>query len=186
VVLRSLFETTARFAWIAVEPTTRMPRWLKWDRDHRLNAQQALADVGDPIHMPDDALAVFKRESDAADRGMPNLKVITAEADSHWSHVIESHGTPSSRFGLAGLYRVLYAHTSAVGHGNAIALQNFVTSGGPHIRVVVAGELIGDDQPYGLASIVFSMALLVFERAFSSPGITEALDALFTRFPDTR
>lgn len=186
VVLRTLYETIVRFAWIAADPTARMPRWLKWDRLSRLNAEQALANVGDPRLMPAETRAIFEQESNAVDQGMPSLQAIVGDADSYWSSRINSHGGPSTPYGLSGLYRILYAHTSAIAHGNAMALQSFVGSKSPGVLVVLSGELIGEDQPYGLATVVFTMALRIFEQAFAVPGITEKLEKLVDAYPDPR
>jgi hypothetical protein len=180
VILRSLYEHLLRFSWLAIDPGKHMPLWIKWDRKHRLEVDRVMRAANDPLTIPEQATERFKREIASVRGEMPKLERMAEQVDTHWSKVSQLHSGPDERYGFSGMHRVVFRHCSAVAHGSAIGLKAVIGSG------VVGRETPGLDDPFAMATVIYSMGLLVFADAFFIPGVLEALDAIFAAFPDPR
>ena len=185
-VSRSLFEHVTRFAWLAADPSGRMPLWIKWDRQERIKVDNDLAEVRDTRRLPAEIRLRFERERDAIPGSLPGLKDLAIAADMYWSRVLPEHANDRTRYGLTGVYRVLYRHSSAISHGTAYGLSTFVRQAAPGLLLIGDEQIEAGHSPFSYSAIVYAMGLLIHAHAFDVEGMREALDAVFAAAPDPR
>lgn len=184
-LLRSLYEHVTRFAWLAVDPPRRVPLWVKWDREERIKVDNDLKEAKDERRLPPEVRAAYEAERDGIKGDLPGLKDLAMAADNHWSKVLTEHAGREGRYGLTGLYRVLYRHSSAVTHGTAYGLGGVVESAGPGL-LLVGLEHPFMHNPFSFAGVVYAMGLIIYAEAFAVGGMVEALDAVFAAHRDPR
>lgn len=175
-LMRSLYEHVVTFAWLAVDPAERLPRWIRADAQNRLQAHDELAKLGDGFLNSADEQHF--RGLVAAGKGMPRLPVVSREADDHWSKVLDRvHSRADERYGFAGLYRAMYRVTSKYVHPTPLGVNNTLAVPQPGV-VVLVGETVLMPEPFTLSPIIFTMGLLVAEEALCWPD-RETLMRLF-------
>jgi hypothetical protein len=154
------------------------------DRKERLKVDSDLRQVNDSVRLPDNVRARYEAERNAIVGELPGLKDQAIAADNHWSARIESHAARDQRHGLAGMYRMIYRHSSAVAHGTAYGLTGIAAAAGPGLcQVGVEHRFVYD--PFRLAGVVYSTGLLIYAEAFAIRGMVEALGELITKHPDS-
>jgi len=184
-LLRSLYEHVTRFAWLAVDPPKHLPLWLKWDREERLKVDNDLIEAKDQRRLPGAVRAQFEAERDSIPGKLQPLKELAQQADDYWSARLEAHAGREARYGLTGLYRVLYRHSSAVAHGTAYGLGGVVESAGPGL-LLVGPEHPFMHNPFSFAGVVYAMGMIIYAETFAIGDMLEALDAVFATHRDPR
>lgn len=177
-LLRSLYDHVVTFAWLAADPPPRLALWRKDDLKERLKIHREFAHAGEEL-LPDDVREGMERSVAQIEGSAPNLADKAAIADRHWIpriDALEPHGMRSFR----GFYTILFRDQSGLVHATMRGL-NHVTIDLEHERkrVVLEGPL-GSSSPYGMATAVYGIGLLVAAQALGWPDADE-VDAIFAR-----
>lgn len=177
VVLRTMFEHVVTFAWLAADPSDRLPAWVKYDRQKRIAADNDARAAGDSL-LNDQERASFQQEIDTCSGNFPDLAARAHAADVHWSALLEQHPGPESRYSFRGMYRVLYRHTSALTHVTPYGLHAFIAGDPPNL--IIGGELVPEEfNSFTLAPAVLGSGLVISGEALGWPTFEE-LDEAFT------
>jgi hypothetical protein len=168
-LLRSLYEYTTTFAWIAADPETRTRRWLRSDYSERLHTDDDFRAAGTPL-LEDDVRAELQAYGDDL-RMMPDLVGRADGADTAWNALFaeklpEAGDYASSR----GLYRLIFRGASGFTHPTTRALKRFISGGD--------GQFVVDvERPYGgallTASFMLALALLVSAEVLQWPATAD-------------
>lgn len=168
IILRTMFEHIATFAWLAADPTTRMPLWVRNDREQRLKADNDARSVNDPL-LSDQLRQMFQADIDAVPSGAPAYPVLpdrARQADLHWQANIEHYPGPNERSSLRGTYRILYRMGSAFAHATPMGLDEVVQKAAPDTLV------IGPKQPFNQQFNFFTIAPTVLGTGLLISGVT--------------
>src|SRR5207247_2432185 len=114
ILLRSLYEHVTTFAWLAADPTEeRLKRWMKSDRQARLDSDEDCKQFGVEL-LTKDQRAMFEKQVQDLPKAMPDLKQRAEAADEAWEGKITGlRGSGESR-SFRGMYGVGYRHHSAI------------------------------------------------------------------------
>jgi hypothetical protein len=169
VLCRVLFEHVVTVAWLAVDPTTRLPRALKGECEHLRKADDALKKLvtGERDAKRLEQMRQYVRG--VSEPEMPDLLTRAREADSYWGRLLDTFHR--GRRGFEGLYTVVYRNYSLFTHPSVWASEVFVAGAG-------ASRTIGRPQPQGdhaitMAPILFAQALLIAADRFNWPPAEE-------------
>ena len=165
VLCRVLFEHVVTFAWLAVDPSTRLPRALKSEYEHLRKANEAIKRLvtGEREAKRIEQMRQYVRGVSGPE--MPDMFTRSREADSHWGRLLDTFHQGSR--GFEGLYTVVYRNYSLFTHPSVWASEAFVTGAG-------ASRTIGRPQPQGdhaitMAPVLFAQALLLAADQFRWP-----------------
>jgi hypothetical protein len=211
VLLRTLYESTVVFAWIALAPEKHVDRWIASCQENELHAHNDWQEAGRALLSEQQLVeyhahvAKVRRDGGFERSGsgrlppiMPAVDLMAKKCDDHWGSVVpgwsqnswagdlgEVTGWHSS---LRGLYRFVYRYGSSVVHSGHRSLDPFVTSDGP--RVLVHDENKADSLlPYGLGCYLLGLTIGVAEQEFGWPSYGEAArilsvyDSIFAQGP---
>lgn len=119
--LRSLFEHTVTFAWIAVDAAAHFPRWLQHDyRSMKAADVDAERTLGQGILTAQER-AVLEGKLDSLVSGLPKVPDRASAADDYWGDRIRTVGL-KGRHSLRSQYIAYYRHLSAIEHPTLISL----------------------------------------------------------------
>lgn len=178
---RSLYKHAVHFAWLAAEPSeARLQEWRKYDLKQRLKADADMRRFGQQS-FTDEKRAALRAQVAALVGKKLILDQLAVVADRYWAPRIAglTVGTIQS---FAGLYASLYRYYSATAHPTMLGLNRVsddLDRGRRRIR------LEGDYQgtgPYGMATVVFGLALYASATAIGWPS-SNAIDSVFERHP---
>jgi hypothetical protein len=183
-LLRSLYEHLVHFAWLAADPSrARIEEWHKNDLRMRLAADDDARRRGVPLYS-DQQRAEFQRQV-AAMTGRPlKLEQLAEAADKAWDGRLEAIGlgSASQPKSFRGLYAFVYRNYSAGAHPSLRGLNPVVEDVTvTRKRIVVEGPYDGSG-PYGLATVLYAVALYVAAAALQWPD-TDDVEAVFERYP---
>ena len=182
-LLRSLYEHAVHLAWLGAEPSAeRIERWRSYDLRQRLKADDDARQRG--IELFTDAQ---RSQLEAQISGMTGGDLVLADlalvADSHWSGKLPGMGQQDQPQSFRGLYPFVYRHYTAVAHPRYQGLNHVVedaTPGRQRVRLEGRHEGMG---PYGLATVVFALALYVAADTLGWPKKGQKVNAIFERYP---
>lgn len=180
---RSLYEHAVHFAWLAADPSERVRDWHRYDLDQRLKAEADMRRYGRR------ALTDAKREALQAQlaalggRRVLKLDQLALASDRYWIGKIPGLERGESIQSFGGLYASLYRWYSGIAHPTALGLNRVSDNIGPRRRRVrVETEYIGRG-PYGMATVVFGLALFIAAAALGWPT-KDQIEAVFARYSD--
>lgn len=180
---RSRYEHAVRFAWLAVEPrATRLRDSHRYDLDQRLKADADKRRHGHPS-FTDARRAGLEAELAALSGGKAlKLEQLALAADTYWTGKIPGVEARSKLNSFRGLYASLSRWYSGMVHPTALGL-NRVTDDlkRSRRRIRTDAEYTGSG-PYGMATVVFGLALFAAPYALGWPS-TEEIDAAFSHGP---
>jgi hypothetical protein len=174
VLLRSLYEHVVTFAWLGADPTEeRMQRWMKSDRQARLDADDDCRQLG-VIVLTDEQRAMFERQVKNLPKEMPTLEQRTRAADTAWkSKIAGLRGSDQPR-SFRGLYGIAYRHHSALAHPSDMGINRVVVDfGGGRQRVQLEKRDPEMTGPFGMAVVVYALGLLVASETLDWPPVDD-------------
>jgi hypothetical protein len=181
-LLRSLYEHAVHLAWLAADPSPeRLQRWRRYDLRMRQKADDDARQRG--IELFTDGQ---RAELDAQVAGMEGGDLVLCDlaqaADESWNGKLPGLGDHTEAQSFRGLYAILYRSYTTVAHPRYQGLNNVVEQLGENRqRVRLEGHHEGNG-PYGLATVVFALAMYVADRALGWSSEGEVI-AIFERYP---
>jgi hypothetical protein len=158
VLIRSLYEQTVTFLWVASDPPTHYRRWAEDSNWYSLRMHNDMVKFVGEGFLTEGAVGRAKKA-----RRMPSLIERAVQADEAWKDLrgMYQAGHPLS---LRGQYMLLYRSGSNVAHGSLPGLEPYVSFVGNRYVVQRAREttLVW----YALASPLLATALVVAARTF--------------------
>jgi len=181
-LLRTLFENTVTFSWIAIDPGSRVPAWYRtsyyWELHEHLDWEKAGRGLRTPAEVKELRVQAG-RKSD----GLPGVPTMAAKADEHWGALVpgwsptSSASDPGVFASLRGLYRYIYQRGSAAAHSRAGGLDPFVTIDGDNVKVH-AETPANDYLPYSLGLYTLGFAIAASEQSMGWPSYRQAMRIL--------
>jgi hypothetical protein len=178
-LLRSLYDHVVTFAWLAVDPPARLGPWRKNDLEERLKMAREF-DASDTELLPRLARAQMERDIANTEGSVPGLADMALNADKHWlPRIPDLDGTGFKSF--RGLYTVLFREHSGLVHATMRGLNHVtVDLDPPRKRLVLQAPLDGSRGPYGMATVIHTLGLLVASQSLGWPEADE-VRAIHTR-----
>lgn len=181
ILLRSLYEHAVHFAWLAVDPGSRIEEWHKDDLVSRLKAEADARAHGVEL-LRDDVRFGFEAQVARMRGSALILTNLAFAADAHWTGALPAMRGRGEAMSFRGLYALLYRYYSGVAHPSMQGLNRVVDDlGGTRHRVRLESQYQGNG-PYGLATMVFALALYVAANTIGWPRAPE-IEAIFERYP---
>ncbi len=131
---RILYEHVTTFAWLAIDPSTRMERWLASDAKQRLSTADDMKKLerSDPI--PTDARQEMERRAKA--KTLPSLVDMAAAVDREWSARLPELSAPTGHYAsFRGMYTGVFREGSAFIHARTYAIEPMVSTSGLQVLV---------------------------------------------------
>jgi hypothetical protein len=181
VLLRSLYEHVVHFAWLAADPSDeRIEEWIKDDLRLRLIADNDARAHGEWLYSDREGM---QRQVEAMKGNRLVLADLAAAADKAWQGKLDAVGhKPKTKLSFRGLYAFVYRNYSAGAHPSYRGLNPVVEDLTPTLkRVVLEGPPEGRG-PYGLATVIYSLALYVAAGSIGWPA-EDDVEATFKAYP---
>lgn len=180
-LLRSLHDHVVTFAWLGVDPPPRLALWRKQDLEERLKIHREFAAAGEQL-LPDADREQMERDVARLDGKAPDLASKAAMADEHWIPRIGAL-RPGSLSSFRGFYTVLFREQSGLVHATMRGLNHVTIDLAPTRKRVVLEAPLGESTgPYGMATVVYGVGLLVAAQSLGWPDADE-IEAIFARYP---
>jgi hypothetical protein len=179
-LLRSLYDHVVTFAWLAADPPARLALWRKEDLKERLKIHGEFAAVGEQL-LSDADREQMERDVARIEGTAPDLASKAAMADKHWIPRIEAL-QPHSLRSLRGFYTILFREQSGLVHATMRGLNHVTIDLAPSRKRVVLEGPPGESSPYGMATVVYGIGLLVAAQSLGWPDADE-IEAIFARYP---
>lgn len=181
-LLRSLYDHVVTFAWLAADPVERLPLWRKEDLEERLKMDREFAAAGEDL-LPDEVRDQMERDVGAIEGTAPDLASKAFAADRFWLPRINAMRGTGLR-SLRGFYTVFFRQHSGLVHATMRGLNHVtVDLNGPRKRLVMEDPLEGSRGPYGSATVVYGIGLLVAAQSLGWPD-ADQVEAIFDCFRD--
>lgn len=171
-LLRSLYDHVVTFAWLAVDPPGRLGPWRKADLLERLKMAREFDAVGVEL-MPAAVREQMEHDVKHIEGSVPGLADMARDADEHWLPRLtgDLDGTGFNSF--RGLYTVLFRNHSGLVHATMSGLNHVtIDLNLPRRRVVRQAPLDGSRGPYGMATVIHGLGLLVAAQSLGWPAAT--------------
>ncbi len=177
ILLRSLYEHAVHLAWLAVDPSAaRIEGWRKDDLIRRLKADADVRGRGIAL-FTDDVRTQLQASVDAMQGDPLILTNLATAADAWWAGKLPGLGPQTEPASFRGLYAVLYRDYSGVAHPSFRGLNPVVEDLSPiHRRVRLESRYEGHG-PYGMATVIFALALYVASDTLGWPQASEITGA---------
>lgn len=141
ILLRSLYEGVLVFGWVAIDPVSHLPRWIKKTAGEALKADNDWTLIGSPVLDEENRAYCEQKVGDQAVRYAPNAPDMAQQVDVHWSHtypgIAKLSGEPADVVSFRGMYRHVYRSGSGETHYDLRTLKPFYTikkSGEVHVH----------------------------------------------------
>lgn len=181
-LLRSLYDHVTTFAWLAADPVRRLPLWRKEDLEERLKIDREIVAAGE-VMLPDDARAQMGRDLATIEGNAPDLASKAIAADRFWVARVDAMRGDGLR-SLRGFYTVFFRQHSGLVHATMRGLNHVTVELDPsRVRVVMEDPLSDGRGPYGPATVVYGIGLLIAAQSLGWPD-TDQIEAVFDRFRD--
>lgn len=183
ILVRSVYEHAVHFAWLAAAPNAeRIEEWRRADLCARIKADDDTSARGVPMLRPE-VRAAFEAELVTLRGHDLNLADLAIAADAHWAGKLPGMGAHTEIESFRGWYALLYRYYSGMAHPSVRGLNAvFDRLTATRRRIRLESDYVGNG-PYGMATAVYAMALLVAARSLGWPASDEVL-AIFGREPD--
>jgi hypothetical protein len=171
-LLRSLYDHVLTFAWLASDPPGLLPVWRKADLEERLKIDREVRGAGDQL-LADADRDQMEHDVAGIEGDAPDLASKAVAADRHWAPRIgpfRADGLGSFR----GLYTILFRQHSGLVHATMRGLNHVsVDLEPPRMRIVTKDVRPEGNGPYGMATAVYGLGLLVAADALGQPDAVE-------------
>lgn len=160
-LLRSMYEYVTTYAWIAVDPDDRAPKWLKSDYRERLKLLNDYVELGQELLAEDDRDRVAAIAEGAVE-AMPRSLVDRAKAaDSAWEATLrELDGyLPEENRSFRALYPLIYRGGSRYTHPTTHGVATFVSGDPPRLAVGAEKGLERDLALVGSGILALGLAI---------------------------
>jgi len=180
--VRRLLEHAVILAWLAADPSTeRIEAWQKSDLRARLAADADARAHGQPLFTDEQRIGM---EAQVARLRGDRISVENAalEADGFWAGKLPGMGGKGELKSWRGFYAIVYRNYSGYTHPTMRGLNPVVVDLSPtRRRVQLEGRHEGNG-PYGIATVIFGLALFVVAETLGWPNVDE-VTAIFDRYP---
>lgn len=164
ILLRSLYEQVVVFAWVSIDPDTRLERWEGASKKAQLTLHKEALRYGANVLGPDEVAEY------SATPGVPSTETMAHEDDRYWPGKVHSLHQAGGLLSFHGLYQAVYRVGSRPTHGAFAALD-------PYVQVRAYRRPVGSATVteatehamivYSLAAPLLGIALLIAERRFA-------------------
>ena len=179
-LLRSLYDHVVTFAWLGSDFPTLLPVWRKADLQARLKMDREARAAGEPL-LADHDREQMVRDAAGIDGNVPDLASMASKVDGHWAPRIDAlraDGLGSFR----GLYTILFRQHSGLVHATMRGINHVsIDLEPPVVRIVTEDVPQEGNGPYGMATVVYGLGLLVAAEALGWPDAAE-VESIFERF----
>lgn len=180
--VRRLFEQAVYFAWLAADPSAeRIQAWRKADLKSRLAADEDARAHGVQL-FTDEQRAELQSQIDGLEGGRIVLTSVAEEADQYRAGRLPGMGGKGEVQSWRGFYAIVYRNYSGFTHPTYRGLNPVIVDLGPTRKQVRLEEPYEGSGPYGMATVIFGLALLVAAEALNWPDAGE-ITAVFERYP---
>lgn len=180
LVLRTIYEHTVIFCWLAIEPETRLQRWIdnsERERGRAFKEAGELFDLPPPEDLDMDQAAGIERFAPLTD--------MASEADRHWSERLPAFRAPEKGPGgilsLRGLYTAVYRRLSRAAHGEVETMDPVVQVTASQI-VVSREETVGrrrwDTLSHAIPLVCFSIVVFNHQHPGQVPAIEQVTEMM--------
>jgi len=179
-LLRSLYDHVVTFAWLASDPPSLLPVWRKSDLQERLKMDREARSAGEQL-LADDVREQMERDVAGIDGNAPDLASKAVIADRHWAPRIDEFRADGLG-SLRGLYTILFRQHSGLVHATMRGLNHVSVDLEPPRRRIAMEDVAPEGSgPYGMATVVYGLGLLVAAQALGWPDAGE-VERIFDRF----
>ena len=182
-LVRSLYEHTVHFAWLAADPSAeRTGEWRRHDLTERLKADNDARSIGVELFTPAQRQAV-EAQRDALP-GVDSLVLanLAAEADDHWEGKVEGLQSRHELRSFRGLYATAYRFQSGLAHPGERSLHPVVQDLTATRKRVMLEDSFEGRGPYSMATTIYALGLLIGEHSLGWPRKAE-VNAIVARYP---
>jgi hypothetical protein len=181
-LLRSLYDHVVTFAWLGAKPTAdRLAAWRKHDLEERLKADTEAMKAGEPL-LEDAVRRQMEVDVESINASRPDLASMSVAADKHWAEWVEALEPGVGFRSFRGLYTVLFRQHSGLVHATYRGLNAVTEDLSPTRRRIVLQAPVEGRGPYGIATAVYGLGLLVAAHSVGWPSTAE-VEAIFARYP---
>jgi Family of unknown function (DUF5677) len=180
--VRRLYEQAVRLAWLAADPSAeRIQEWRKSDLKSRLAADDDARNHGVPLFTDEQREEVEAQVARLAG-GRTTIENAAEEADHYWAGRLPGMGGKGEVKSWRGFYAIVFRNYSGFTHPTFRGLNPVVvdiTATRKQVRLEAPYEGNG---PYGMATVIFGLGLLVVAQSLGWPDADE-ITAIFERYP---
>lgn len=180
---RSLYEHGVYFAWLAADPIPRVPQWRRADITQRLKLDDGMRRHGETGYTPENRA---KAEADLRTLGGEltlRTEQLAIAADKFWTGKIPGLRGRKRMHSFHGLYDSLFRDYSSIVHPSELGILRVAdTLGAGHLRIRLERPEPERNGPYGMATVLFGLALLVASQSIGWPK-EDGVHAIFDRSP---
>jgi hypothetical protein len=179
--VRRLLELAIYLAWMAADPSEeRIEAWRKRDLKARLAADADTRAHGEPL-FTDGQRRAMEVEMAQLKGDRITVEDVALKADEYWGGKLPGMGEKGEAKSWRGLYAIVYRNYSGYTHPTMRGLNPVVVDLSPtRRRVQLEGHHQGNG-PYGIATVIFGLALFMVAEALGWPNAGE-LTAIFDRY----
>jgi hypothetical protein len=180
--VRGLFEQAVYLAWIAADPSVeRIQAWRKVDLKARLVSDNDGRAHGNPLFTDQQRADVEAQVAKlSGDRLV--LASVAEEADQYWAQKLPGMGGKGEAQSFRGFYAFVYRNYSGFTHSTYRGLHPVVVDLSPTRKRVRLEEPYEGSGPYGMATVIFGLSLLVTGSTLGWPNGGDVV-AIFERNP---
>jgi Family of unknown function (DUF5677) len=180
-LLRSLYDHVVTFAWLATDPPAHLAIWRKDDLEQRLKIHREFAAAGEQL-LTDADREQMERNVGRIEGSAPDLASKASMADKYWVPRIDAIRADDLR-SFRGFYTILFRQHSGLVHATMRGLNHVsVDLEPPRKRIVMEDPAVSGNGPYGMATVIYGLGLLVAGQSLGWPE-TEEVEGVFDRFP---
>jgi hypothetical protein len=178
-LLRDLVDRITTFAWLAVDPGTRVDTWEREDARKRLQVDDHVAEFGERVLEPG-----FRRHLEQmVARGGPSVPTLVdraKDADQHWGRRV-TYFDRAVRDGrvFEMLYATIFRYTSTFTHAAPMSVYKLVEDA-PDQRIILLENTLGPQRALRFAPVAFAVLLFVASEVLGWPTNSE-INAVFER-----
>ncbi|HSY22816.1 MAG TPA: DUF5677 domain-containing protein [Polyangiaceae bacterium] len=173
MLLRVLYEHVVLFAWLATDPATHLPQWVRYDREYRIKADNNLRDIG-RSGLGAEVRTMIEAERDSVEKRWPGIESFAGHADRFWAQRMKEF----ERCALRDMYVGIYRQYSPLVHGMPESLQRIVGPGA-QLNASRVGEisLPAQTNAFTLMPITLALGLLVSAHTLGFPERAKVVQA---------
>jgi hypothetical protein len=181
ILLRSLYEQTVVFAWLAIDPQAHMKQWGENERYyHRVLVEEA-AEYGIPC--------TYEEVTTKGNRLKP-MDQLARAVDEHWGGVLTGFRTAAAKgrkqqidlLTFAGLYLPIYREASTATHATPVSLTPYMDlDASPRVVRVASGQNYA--AWWSMVVPIYTQALIVCNSVLKWPDKQTVLDINNSMYP---
>lgn len=179
---RSLYEHGVYFAWLAADPTARTPEWRRADITQRLKLDTEVRRHGDSALTPENRAQAEANLATLGGTLTLRTDQLAIAADNFWTGKIPALVGHKGTYSFSGLYDWLFRGYSSLAHPSEVGLFRVTDTLGGHVRIRTERREPDRSGPYGMATVLFGLALFVAGKSIGWPDV-QKVHALFERYP---